>query len=136
MEIKICEIPGLPDEIGTPWKIRALMIDGKSFALNALLEWQSKQPNDYKKILNSLKLAASSKLPLHSPKHVKKSIAHENVYEARADKMHARLFFFYSREKEQIIVCTNDYWKKGDGKGQDAAFNFCNKLKFMYENRK
>ncbi len=69
---------------------------------------------------------------VRNPKHVKKSgnAAHGNVYEMIAYTSRARLMFFYDDAEESLIICTNEYEKKGD---QDAAFARCAALREIYE---
>ena len=132
MKVELQHIPGVPDSPSCHWKVRALVIEGKSPALIALRTWAESEPKNYKSILNSLKLAASAKLPPHSEKHIKKCQGYEGVYEARANAMNARFMFFYAKDKS-IIVCTNDYWKEKDGKGQEASMRQADEMKRIYE---
>jgi len=122
------------------WKLRVLTLEKngskKSPALEALVDWSENQEQDFKKI--SKVIARVGQLHrVQDEKHVKKSSnpKHENVYEIRADKGHARLMFFYSEhEKTAVFVCTNPYWKnKGN---QDQAFETCDKFRRLYEQQK
>lgn len=108
----------------------------KSPALEALVDWSQNQKPDFKKIKKVLEIVGQTHR-VQNEKHVKKSRNpnHENVYEIRADKGHARLMFFYSEEEgTAIFACTNPYWK-GEG-SQDQAFETCNKLRLAYEKQK
>lgn len=131
MPITLEEIPGLNATHQSCWQVRALAIDGKSPALAALDEWASSSPDDYKKILKVLRMVGQFDR-VHDETKVTKSADsdHGDVYEIRAHKGHARLFFFYSESDESVIVCTNSFWK---GKGsQSAAFALCAKLKALF----
>ena len=130
MELSLSHIPGVPDFIGARWRVRALTVNGKSPVLSQLAEWSKGEPQNYKKIVASLRLA-QTQTRLQSPKHVKKCATHADVYEARADKLHARLMFFYS--EDSIIVCTNAFWKTNHG--QNDAFKRCSDLKQLYESK-
>jgi hypothetical protein len=133
MDFSLLHIDAVPDAPSAHWRVRILAIDGESRVLNDLASWSESEPKNFKRIINSLRLAASSKLPPHSERHVKKCRGYENVYEAIACSMPARLFFFYSGD--QIIICTNAYWKKKEGLGQDAAIRLCHELKNRYESQ-
>lgn len=128
MKLELLEIPGVETSHQTSWKIRALAIDGAAPALDALLAWEKSEKADFKKIMKVMRIVGQSER-VRDEKHVKKSsnADHENVYEMRAHRGHARLMFFYSEENDAVVVCTNFYWKgKGD---QDIAFGQCSRLK-------
>jgi mRNA-degrading endonuclease RelE of RelBE toxin-antitoxin system len=137
MQFNLKEVSGLSKCDQTHWKIRTLVIDhngnSTSPALEALEEWSKIEKADFKKIIKVMKRVGQTKR-VQAPNHVKKSTnpKHENVYEMRAHRGHARLMFFYS-EKDQtaVVVCTNKYWK-GDG-AQNQAFEVCDQLRKRYE---
>jgi hypothetical protein len=135
MKVELREIPGLEASGQTIWKIRALAIEGKSTVLNDLLAWSATEKQDYRKIMKVLRIVGRVRR-VQNPKHVKKSSRpkHEDIYEIRADKSHARLMFFYSEEDDAVVVCTNTHWK-GSG-NQDASFDRCAQLRVLYQNRK
>lgn len=122
------------------WKLRVLTLEKngtkKSPALEALADWSKNQQKDFKKISKVIQRVGQTQR-VRDEKHVKKSSnpKHENVYEIRADKGHARLMFFYSEhEKTAVFVCTNPYWKNQGS--QDQAFETCDKLRRLYEQQK
>lgn len=131
MAVGLKEIPSLNLGNSPRWKVKVLSIDGKQPALDALLKWKREERKNYNKIINAIKLA-SSVYRVTDQKKVKKTANtdHGDIYEFRADKSHARLFFFYD-EDDTIIICTNAYWKnKGS---QSAAFSNCATLKAIYD---
>lgn len=133
MRIQLQDIPGLVLGDKPLWRVKILSINGKQPALDALVKWKREEPRDYKKIIASIKIAAGTHR-VANKKRVKKTTNPKqgDIYEFRADKLHARLFFFYDDE-ETLIICTNDYWKnKGS---QDAAFEICAGMKAVYEQR-
>lgn len=139
---KVTKVDGISDlsQEHWIWKLRVLTLEKdnitKSPALEALSDWAKNQKPDFKKIIKVIQLVGQTHR-VQNPKHVKKSSdpKHDNVYEIRADKGHARLMFFYSEDEgTAIFVCTNPYWK-GDG-SQDQAFETCNKLRLAYEKQK
>jgi putative component of toxin-antitoxin plasmid stabilization module len=140
MQFDLKEVNGLSESDQTHWKIRTLVINHNghitSPALEALEEWSKAQKADFKKIIKVMKRIGQT-TRVRDPKHVKKSTnpKHENVYEMRADKGHARLMFFYSKKnKTAVAVCTNKYWKgQGD---QNQAFEQCDQLRKLYEDTK
>ena len=135
MKYELIEIPDLNIDATNKWKICALQIENRSPALNALIEWKRKRPDDFKKIISSMKLVAVNDR-VTDPKHVKKTSnpnKHGDVYEMRAHKGLARLFFFYDEQNEKVVVCTNHHIKnKGD---QNAAFALCGLLKANYQSQ-
>lgn len=137
MQFILDSVEGLAPSDQTHWKIKVLVIETegqkKSPALDALDDWGENQKADFKKIIKVMKRVGQTTRVME-PKHVKKSKnpKHENVYEMRADKGHARLMFFYSEaEQTAVAVCTNPYWK-GNG-NQDQAFDLCDQLRRQYE---
>lgn len=135
MKFELIEIPDVNLDATNKWKICALEINNRSPILKALIEWKRKRPDDYKKIFCSMKLVAVNDRVV-DPKHVKKTSnpsKHGDVYEMRAHKGLARLFFFYDDQNERVVVCTNEYIKgKGD---QNNAFAQCGKLKRYYQSQ-
>ncbi len=131
MKIQLEEVPGLSTTDQTCWQVRALAIDGKSPALAALDSWATSSSADYKKILKVLRIVGQFRRVTDETKVTKSADPdHGDIYELRAHKGHARLFFFYSDQGEAVIVCTNAYWK---GKGsQQQAFALCARLKSIY----
>ncbi|MFP4166929.1 MAG: type II toxin-antitoxin system RelE/ParE family toxin [Opitutales bacterium] len=104
--------------------------------MEALADWSQHQKKDFKKIAKVIERVGQAHR-VRDEKHVKKSRnpKHENVYEIRADKGHARLMFFYDDDAETaVFVCTNPCWK-GSG-NQDQAFETCNQMKLAYEKQK
>ena len=130
MPIQLEEIPGLNATDQTCWQVRALAIDGRSLVLSALDEWSSTALPDYKKILKVLRIVGQFRRVTDETKVVKTADPdHGDIYELRAHKGHARLFFFYS-ESESVLVLTNMYWKnKGS---QQQAFATCARLRTLY----
>lgn len=132
MTIDLVEFPGLDLPVGARWAIQALRINGKSPALAAILDWKRHRPADYRKIIKVMALVAT-KQRVTDEKHVKKTSKpqhHGEIYEMRAHRGQARLFFFYDNNKEAVVVCTNEYIK---GKGsQDSAFQRCANLRKIY----
>lgn len=139
---KVTQVDGISDisQEHWLWKLRVLTLEKnnvkKSPALEALVDWSQNQEPDFKKIKKVIQLVGQTHR-VRNEKHVKKSNhpKHDNVYEIRADKGHARLMFFYSEDEgTAIFTCTNPYWK-GEG-SQDQAFETCNKLRLAYEKQR
>ncbi len=132
MRTTLKDIPGLDISGTAKWAVKALVVDGKSPAFEALKKWLTEEPKDYKKIKKVIEYVAQVERT-KDEKKVKKSSnpAHGKIYEFRADKLHARLMFFYDEKDGNLIICTNDYWKnKGS---QDKAFAIGSTLKELYE---
>lgn len=140
MKFELKEVDGLSESDQTHWKIRILTVnqngETKSPAMDSLEEWSKNQKADFNKIIKVMKRVGQT-TRVKDPKHVKKSTneKHEDVYEMRADKGHARLMFFYSQKnKTAVAVCTNPFWKgKGD---QNQAFEICDQMRKIYEAEK
>lgn len=99
MEVTLLDIPGLSHTDQAVWRVRALAIDGKSPCLAALAAWAKFDIKAYKKILNVLRLVGSVNRVTNEDKVTKCAIdGLGHVYEARADKLKARLFFFIQRK--------------------------------------
>ncbi|HOF40838.1 MAG TPA: type II toxin-antitoxin system RelE/ParE family toxin [Candidatus Hydrogenedentes bacterium] len=110
--------------------IKALAKDGKSLAVKGLADLKAVHPNDYKKIMKVIRLVAENDR-VQNADHVKQGKQHNDVYEMRGGQ--ARLFFFYTPDAKQVVVCTNYYWKaKKSEDEQDAAFERCEKLRAAY----
>ena len=135
MSLQLIEIPGITAHDQTVWNVRVLQINGKDLVLPDLLKWEKKSQSDHKKIMKVLKMIGRVDR-IRDEKKVKKSKnpKHDGVYEIRADKGHARVMFFYSRDTQSAVICTNTYWKsKSSEREQDADFEYCAKLKEYYE---
>tara|TARA_B110000037_G_C17107624_1_gene500513 strand:- start:824 stop:1093 length:270 start_codon:yes stop_codon:yes gene_type:complete len=78
MKYELIEIPDLNIDATNKWKICALQIENRSPALNALIEWKRKRPDDFKKIISSMKLVAVNDR-VTDPKHVKKRATRTNM---------------------------------------------------------
>jgi putative component of toxin-antitoxin plasmid stabilization module len=134
MKLELVEIPGLPDSTEAVWKIRALEVNGRSLAAEALLKWAKSEPGDYKKIMKAMRMAVQQHR-VKNPNHVKPCANpnYSGVYELRADKGHARLMFFYDDRKAMAVICTNEFFGKGSSAQQDTAFKHCHEFKKIYE---
>lgn len=139
MNVELKDIPGLSLNDQCKHRIKVLAINGKSPALESLIDWQVNQTADFNKILKVIKLVGSQ-IRVTNPKHVKACVGKrlDGLYEMRADKGHARLVFFYSREDDTAVaVCTNPYWKAKSSKTeQTKAFQHGALLKTIYESSK
>ncbi len=135
MGFELHYIPGLDLPADCRCRINALAINGKSPALAALVDWKRNNRRDYDRIVNVMKLLAE-RGRLTDERYVRKTSKphkHGDVYEMKAYRGKARLFFFYHTTDNSIVICTNAHDK---GKGsQDAAFSKCGELKRLYENK-
>ncbi len=130
MNVRLADIIGVAPGWETRHRIRALEVDGKSPALAGLLDLQKRHQDDYKKIMKVIRLVAENDR-VRNENHVKRCRKHPELYEMRGGN--ARLFFFYSPTTEEVIVCTNVYWKaKASAREQDEAFERCRGLRRMF----
>jgi len=131
MRVELVDIEDVKEEWQTAHRVKALAVNGRSPALDALADWKKNQRADYKKIVKALRLAAANDRVLNE-NHVKWS-PDQGVGEMRAHRGHARLFFFYTEDEEEIVVCTNAYWKAKPSRAeQDTEFRRCAQFKRIY----
>lgn len=137
--IELQDIPKLEDEHQAVHRIKALSIDGRNPALDALLRWKRDCLADFKKIMRAIKYVGThERKDIHNPNYVKKcdNPDYEDVFEFRAHKGKARLFFFFSPLNQAVVICTNEHEKddalRGKSSGQDAAFKRCDEMKKLY----
>lgn len=104
-------------------------IDGKSPVLDAIDRLRRVHPSDFKKLLKTARYVTSLDRVTNED-HVKCD-REKKVYEMRGGQ--ARLFFFYTPDEKEVVVCTNHYWKaKPSKKEQNAAFEKCRHMRDMY----
>ena len=130
MKIELIDISDLAkgDRSGHLRNLHALVLNGKSEALNGIKELKRNHPEDYKKIRRTARYVLCSS-HLINPNRVKESNQHQGIYEMRGGQ--ARLFFFF--DNDQIVICTNLYWKtKGSKREQNRAFERCALLRDAY----
>lgn len=134
MDVRLVDIAAVKIEWQTVHRIKALEINGRSPALDALAEWAQDNQRDYNRLMHSIKLVCQN-IRVHNPKYIKKSRnpRHGDVYEIRADKGLPRLFCFYSRSSDQVVICTHGWGKQSSRRQQDAEFEKCVKFKRLYE---
>ena len=133
MTVKLVDIACIPADWQTVHRIKALEINGRSPALDALADWQQQNDRDFKRLMRSIKLLCMNKR-VENPKHMKKGDGQQaDVYEIRADKGLPRLFCFFTKGCEEIVICTHGWGKKSSRKQQDAEFEKCSRFKTLYE---
>lgn len=135
-DVKLVDIPEklLPKNFQKIYKLKCLSVNGRSPALTMLVDWARRERADFNKIIKVLKMVSASKEPLKNPKHVKTGSkpTQKEIYEVRADKGSARLFFFYVKPDE-IVICTNTYWKTdGSVAKQNSAFDVAAQMRELY----
>ena len=129
--VRLVDIIGVVPEWETEHRVRALEINGRTPALDGLAGLMTNAPGAYKRIMRVIKLVAGSRR-VANQEHVKADEKKRGGYEMRGGQ--ARLFFFYSTETNEIVVCTNYYWKaKPSAKEQDNQFARCAEMKVLYE---
>lgn len=138
----LVDIPGLTDEEQSCWKIKALAVIGeerkaRSAVLEALVDWQKRHKQDWKRIVRSIKYVAGNEHHLDKTK-VEEDRKKRGGYEIRANACKLRLMFFKDTEEDSLVICALPF-QKGKGfhdKDQDAAFKRCADLKNIYMNNK
>lgn len=128
MKIWLANLELVPDSPANSWKIRALMLDNKSFALDAIRQWKGNVAAGLSMIQTSLRNIACTRGHCADPYHAKQSEGYPGAWEAMAYTKKARLMFFYS-DKENLVICTNGMLK---GDNQNKAFKTCLQLREQY----
>ncbi len=132
MTVKLRHIEDVKTSEEYPYQVRALEINRRSLALDAIAKWKKDHRKEYKKIITTINLLAKNGR-ISDPNRVKKSRKYPTSYEMKAKRCSARLYFFYMDGNEEIIVCTNGQWKSKPSKNeQDRAFKMCNDLRKTY----
>ena len=139
MSFRLENIPGLSEEEQTVHQIRALAFGGRNPAKKALLEWQKNCPNEWKKLMRGIRFAgAHARNELLETNYAERcdNAEYGEIYEFRNNRCPLRLMFFFDRDDQTLIVCTNDYQKSDAQRtksgGQDTAFEKCAKIRDAY----
>jgi len=112
--------------------IRALEINGKCRVYEELIDLKRSNPADFKKLMKVIRKVACQERVMNE-KQVVRGKGWPEVYEIRAHRGNARLYFFYTPDNSEIVVCTNSYWKsKRSKKEQDEAFQRADRLRQRY----
>src|SRR5712671_3764441 len=109
--LEICDINVVPRSAGQIWSIKALVIDGRCPVVASLEKWGRNSKADFKSIVKVMKIVISIdrvRNPSHVVKCADKSLG--DIYEMRADKLNARIMYFYD-VKKRFVICTNPYEK-------------------------
>ena len=140
----LVDIPGLTEAEQSQWKIRCLgqkEADGSvvSPVLDQLKAWQENDEKEYEKLLRAIRYGGSNQVH-RNPDLIRQDEKKRGGYEFKNTSCKCRLFFFYDRREEQIIICTNAYWKNKtspkEAKEQDHAFGVCAQMKALYNEAK
>ncbi|MCC6142821.1 MAG: hypothetical protein IT368_03335 [Candidatus Hydrogenedentes bacterium] len=128
--VTLQDILHLPDDWQTQHKIRALAVGDRCPAQDGLVELKREHTEDYKKIRKVMLLLGTSDR-VRNELHVKRGTQHRDVYEMRGGN--ARLFFFYTPDTEEIVVCLNLYQKrKSSSSEQNEVFAIADRLRQLY----
>ncbi len=130
MSIGLVDIIGVDPDWETAHRVKALEVDGRSFALAGLANIKKKDPAEHNRLMRAIKLVVGTKRLMGTP-HVKADAQGRGVYEMRAQ--YARLFFFYTSDTDEIVVCTHLYEKTDSKNKQNREFEKCAELRDLYE---
>jgi len=131
MDIRLVDIIGVDPRWEIVHTVKALEINGKTPATSDLARLQKDDPSEYRKIMEVIKEVAGKKR-VKNPGRVKADAKKRGVYEMRGK--YARLFFFYTADTDEIVVCANLYRKTDSSiKKQESAFARCAELKECFE---
>lgn len=116
----------------TVHKLRALEIGGRCLVRDFLADLNAKDKVDYRKVMKVLRMLGANTRVVDE-KHVKRGGYQKEIYEVRAHRGHARVFFFYTPDDEEVVVCTSGYWKaKPSVREQNEAFETAARLRERY----
>lgn len=118
MGIRLVDIVGVDPSWETSHRVKALEVEGRSFALAGLANLKKKDPAEHSRLMRPIKLVAGTKRLMGTP-HVKADAQGKGVYEMRAQ--YARLFFFYTSDTDEIVVCTHLYEKTDSKQKQNKS---------------
>lgn len=130
MDIHLVDIIGVDQSWETQHRVRALEIDKGSPANAGLAELKRNDKTEHARIIRAIKMVASYERVIGTS-HVKVDAGGRGVYEMRAK--YTRLFFFYTQDTDEIVVCTHVYQKRDSSKLQDKEFAKCAELRDLYE---
>lgn len=116
---------------GVAHEVRALCIDGKAPALEALEKWRRSSPGDHKQIMATMRMVANLKRLRGSSRVSKDTTKGSCLYEMKGGR--GRVFFFYT-DDDEVVVCLSEYWKTDSSpKKQAKAFARARKLYERFE---
>ncbi len=130
MSIELVDIIDVKPEWQTQHQVKVLSCNGRSPAAGGLTQLRKHNFSEYKKILKVIQMVAESER-VRNEQCVKQGKVFKNIYEMRGGQ--ARLFFFYSPDSKQVVICTNYYLKSKASKSeQNAAFERAEALRVAY----
>lgn len=116
--IELADIEEVPLEEQTLYGVKAMSQGGHSLALAEIASFKTKSIKDYRKIVNGLKICAQTPRGqfVKTPR-VSADANGRPIYELKAQRGHARLFFFYATEgDDEVVIVTSGFWKTGSNK--------------------
>ena len=128
MTISLTDIEGVEPQGHHRHPVKALVIDGKSPVRDELAYWHDRECADYKKIMKVMQLVACNER-VRNEIHVTKDAEDSELYEMRAHRGRARVFFFYAKDEEDTVICLATFWKAGPMRGQKTALKRARLLK-------
>lgn len=131
--IRLADIIHVPLDWQSVHAIKAYEENDRSEVIEALELWQDRRPEEYKKIMRSIKMGCENKR-VTLPKFVKQDSSGRPVFEFRADRLDARIYFFYAWvNNRELIVCTNASCETDHGgKRQRREFDRTENLRIRY----
>ena len=113
-------------------QIRAIEIDGRCRVAVELADLARYDAADFAKIMKVVRMVAEQERVTNT-NHVKRGRGYPDIYEMRAHRGHARLYFFYTPAHKEVVVCTNSYWKtKPSANEENEAFQRVDRLRQRY----
>jgi hypothetical protein len=130
MRISLVHIGDVKPEWETAHRVRALEVDGRTPALADLAMLKRKHRSDYDRLIEIVRAVAGERR-IANENRVKRGRVCREIYEMRGGQ--ARLLFFYAPVHDEVVVCTNVYWKaKPSEVEQNAAFARAERLRQIY----
>jgi hypothetical protein len=130
MHISLMHIVNVKAEWETVHRVRALVVDGRSPGVADLAELERKHRADYERLMEAVRLVAGARRVTNEMR-VKRGRKYREILEMKGAQ--ARLFFFYTPDSDEIVVCTSAYWKaKPSEAEQNEAFKRAERLRQTY----
>lgn len=129
--LRLGEIPGFAPGDGPARRIRALLLNDRSDALDSLDEWRRSSPMEAKKLFQLLaKIAASGRLPELA---TIKKVGRKQLIQIDGHK-NARLYCF--EDGPTLVICVSGFWVgRGNKKThQDEAIHDAERLMGLWKN--
>lgn len=136
IDVKLIDVPEelIPSKWQVEYSIKLLSINNVAPALKGLYSLRKKDKKDFGKLLKNIKMQLENEEIIQNSQKIErgKKKHQKEIMEVKATAGHSRLFAFLSEDNE-IIICTNAYWKTSTNrKQQDREFDKAASMRSIY----